>query len=120
MIFTDKQLAVFKSTVSQNYLQKITNRIRDSFPEFEKKSPNNFCKDIKLVVKYSRTWGLQMDNDVVKLAYLILSYESGNFENTDPEIIKLMTWPNRSVADKLEYLHKYLIKKHYGAITGRN
>lgn len=117
MIFTNKQFGVFEERFSKAYTQKITDRFRNGFPELTDKAGENFTEDIRSVINFSRKWGFEKDDDIVRLSYLLLGYEKGNLSKPDPEINKLMTWPDRTAEDKLEYLHNYLINKHYATYS---
>ena len=119
MIFTNKQFNVFEEKFTHAYTQKIADRIRNGFPELANKTGEHFSSDIGSVINFSRKWGLEKDDDIVRLVYLLLGYEKGNLSKPDPEVSKLMTWPNRTAEDKLEYLHNYLLNKHYATYSAR-
>ncbi len=117
MIFTNQQKEVFEKKLSANYLQKIINRLHNGFPNLVEKAGDQLQFYMSSILNLSRKWGLTNDDDIVRLSYLLLSYETKNIAKPDLEIVKLMTWPNRNPDDKLDYLHHYLIKKHYGTIS---
>jgi len=114
LIVRKNQVAIFNSKLSDNYLIKIELRIKKGFPELYEKNGNKLIPNLKLLIEQSKSWKLTTNDAVVKYAYLILTYELSSIEKIDPQVSKLMSWPNRKEEDKLDYLHLYLIKKHNG------
>lgn len=116
MIISRKQIALFDAEYSEKYLEQFVQRLRSGFPDLVKLCKNTLVPDTSLILHHSKKWNVRLEDDLIRLAYLLHSYESGELEKPDQEIVKLMTWPGRAVEDKLTYLHDFLLNKHYGTI----
>lgn len=113
LTLSTKQVEVLDEAAKNGYIRKICRRVETGFPDLVQACGDKFEPAVHRVVDMSGKWGLPLNDQVVRLVYLLLSYELPFLAKPDEQIQHLMTWPNREPDDKLEYLHAYLIKKHH-------
>jgi hypothetical protein len=112
-IIDNRQLNVLVKKMREDYQNKIVKRINEGFPELKMKYKEDYYPLIHHIINISLIWKIKTDDNLVKCIYLILTHDVDFLTKKDPHIGKLMTWPGRNENDKIEYLHHYLINKHY-------
>lgn len=116
LILSTNQVRALDDAVRNEYVRKICSRVETGFPDLRKTCGDKFVPAVERIVDMSGEWGLPLNDHVVRLVYLMLSYELSFLSKPDKHIHHLMTWPSRTPEDKLTYLHEYLIEKHNAII----
>lgn len=112
MLVFDKQF----TEIDQAMEVKLAEKLWDKFhPENCPFLPNEKKEGIAFIlkkIKETKNWKLETDQLVIEYVRLALREEKMNSPQYQPELKKLMTWPNRDGHTKLEYLKLNLSNKH--------